>query len=55
MHMTLTYARMLTVAAEYAAVTDQLDSNYGRDLSDDLVHRWEVAGPCHTEALSGVH
>jgi hypothetical protein len=38
MHMTLTYARIAdrVVADEYAAVTDQLDSIYGRDLAADL-------------------
>lgn len=38
MHMTLTYARIAdrVVADEYAAVTDQLDSIYGRDLTADL-------------------
>lgn len=38
MHMTLTYARIAdrVVAAEYAAVTDQLDSIYGREVTADL-------------------
>ena len=38
MHMTLNYARIAdrVVADEYAAVTDQLDSIYGRQLAADL-------------------